>query len=164
MPAEHLRLPPEPSSVGAARSLLRRALSQWDLDGLEFAASQALTELATNAVIHARTPFEIAILWNGERLRVCVEDHSPRLPARRSYAVDATTGRGLGMVERLCRSWGVETFEDGKRVWFEVAPGDLSEDDAEILPMFSDDLDAFDDVAGHRASPLLRAQNLVGAA
>lgn len=148
MPSERLRLPPEPSSVGTARHLLRQMLERWELEGLEFAATQALTEIATNAVIHARTDFEVVIDWDGEVLRVCVHDRSPRLPMPRRYGLDATTGRGLAMVDRLCRSWGVEATEDGKQVWFEVASADHGGAEADLTALFADDIDGLDDLAG----------------
>lgn len=142
MPSEQVRLAPEPSSVGSARAMLREALTRWDLDDLEFAASQALTELATNAVIHARTEFVVSVTWENEVLRVCVEDSSPRLPAQRNYAIDATTGRGLALVDRLCHSWGIERTDVGKRVWFEVIEGeDAFGDDGDLLALFDDDGD-----------------------
>lgn len=155
MPTAELRLPPEPSSVGTARHLLRETLERWHLSGLEFAAAQALTEIATNAVIHARTDFSVVIEWDDEVLRVCVHDHSPRLPMPRSYGVDATTGRGLAMVARLCRSWGVESTDDGKQVWFEVAGGEDAGEEGDLLAMFADDLDDVD-LAGGGASPRAR--------
>lgn len=147
MPSERLRLPPEPSSVGTARHLLRQMLERWDLEGLEFAATQALTEIATNAVIHARTEFEVIIDWDGGVLRVCVHDHSPRLPMPRRYGLDATTGRGLAMVDRLCRSWGVEATDDGKQVWFEVTSDDHGSGDADLVALFADDIDGLEDLA-----------------
>lgn len=125
MPHARVALAPEPQSVGRARRLLRESLTAWSLDNLEFAASQALTELATNAVIHARTAFDVLLESNNGTLRVCVDDRSQRLPVQRSYAIDAATGRGLRLVNRLCRSWGVERTADGKRVWFEIADADV---------------------------------------
>ncbi|MDQ1704406.1 MAG: hypothetical protein QOF18_772 [Frankiaceae bacterium] len=150
MPTAQLRLPPEPESVGVARRMLRDHLTSWGIDGLEFPASQALTELATNAVIHARTDFVVTAQWSDDVLRVGVHDDSPRLPVQRSYAVDATTGRGLALVALLCRSWGVERDGTGKQVWFEVTTAagagaddvDLDHLDAEaLLDAFADDED-----------------------
>jgi anti-sigma regulatory factor (Ser/Thr protein kinase) len=147
MPTAQLQLPPEPESVGIARRMLRDQLIDWRIDGLEFAASQALTELATNAVIHARTDFTVTVEWSEDVLRVCVHDRSPKLPVQRTYALDATTGRGLALVARLCRSWGVERDGTGKQVWFEVSAGaGVGDDDVEpdldaeaLLDAFADD-------------------------
>lgn len=123
MPTADLSLAPEPSSVGAARRFLRATLEQWGVGELEYAANQALTELATNAVIHARTPFEVTIEWADDVLRVLVVDRSPQLPVQRSYRADAATGRGLAVVSSLCRSWGSEPRAGGKAVWFDLTRG-----------------------------------------
>ncbi|MBV9291688.1 MAG: ATP-binding protein [Frankiales bacterium] len=154
MPSADFRLPPNPQSVGESRRRLRALLHDWDLDELEFAATQGLTELATNAVIHARTDFEVHVNWKGEVLTVCVRDFSPKLPIQRDYAAEATTGRGLRVVQSICRSWGVERTDEGKQVWFEVAPGAGAQSEEWTV-----DLAAFDegesDVADARPGPSL---------
>jgi anti-sigma regulatory factor (Ser/Thr protein kinase) len=125
---------------------LREQLSTWGLDALEFSACQALTELSTNAVIHARTEFGVTVDWSDDVLKVGVQDGSPKLPVERAYGLDATTGRGLALVGQLCRSWGVERRGAGKVVWFEVVadaePGaGLDDLDADaLLAAFDDDI------------------------
>jgi len=155
MPSADFRLPPNPQSVGEARRRLRALLHDWDLDDLELAASQGLTELATNAVIHARTEFEVHVKWDGEVLNVCVRDFSSKLPIQRDYAAEATTGRGLRVVQSICRSWGVERTDQGKQVWFELAPGAGS-----LAEEWSVDLSAFEegdsDIADVHPGPMLR--------
>jgi hypothetical protein len=134
---------------------LRDRLTAWGIDGLEFAASQALSEVATNAVIHARTEFAVTIEWSDDVLRITVEDASRKLPIERHYAPDSTTGRGLALVALLSRAWGVERVGTGKQVWFEVVTGvGVGADDLEV----GDDLDAdallaaFDDADDMAAS------------
>lgn len=139
MPSAEHRFPPEPSSVADARRFIRSLLTDWDADGVEFAASQALTELATNAVLHAKTAFTVTVEWHREVLRLCVEDESVKLPVQRSYARDAATGRGLTLVATLCRAWGVDGRPRGKAVWCEIT-SDASEAVGEP------DLDAFLDL------------------
>lgn len=161
MPTVVLRLPPEPESVGAARRALRDQLAAWGADELDFVATQALTELATNAVIHAHTEFTVTIVWSGDLLRVAVQDGSLKLPRQRGYAVDATTGRGLALVDRLCQSWGVDRDGAGKTVWFEVAEGVEADDsglDAEsLLAAYGDDGDIASPELGVRAMLALAA-------
>jgi anti-sigma regulatory factor (Ser/Thr protein kinase) len=79
-----------------------------------------VTELVTNAVLHACTPLQLQIETRSDHVRLCVEDTSERQPELRNYATDAVTGRGLALVEALSSSWGVETTPTGKTVWCEI--------------------------------------------
>lgn len=134
---------PELSSVTDARRFLRRTVEGWDAQGWEWSASQVLTELATNAVIHARTQFDVELEFDGRVLKICVADGSARLPLQRSYSNQATTGRGVTVVRSLAQSWGVETRPNGKTVWCAVvADGDEGAgrpDAAALLSQFDDD-------------------------
>jgi hypothetical protein len=81
------------------------------------------SEVATNAVLHTGGRFEVHV----ERLddggvRVSVTDESTEVPQHRVAAVDATTGRGLNLVDALASAWGVDNHQHGKAVWFEVRP------------------------------------------
>jgi anti-sigma regulatory factor (Ser/Thr protein kinase) len=94
-----------------------------DLEAAAHTASLVVSELVTNAVVHARTPLEVRVLVAGDRVRIEVHDQTAGQPRRRSPTTHATGGRGLRMVEALCHAWGVETDADGagKTVWAEVA-------------------------------------------
>jgi hypothetical protein len=61
-------------------------------------------------------------------LLVEVTDSSPALPQHRNYGPDATTGRGIALVEALSTAWGVESSPTGKTVWCRVAPDDVLDD------------------------------------
>ena len=81
------------------------------------------SEVATNAVLHAGGDFEVHVeLLENEGIRVSVRDRSPHLPQRRVTTLDATTGRGLHLVDSLATAWGVDDHANGKVVWFEVRP------------------------------------------
>lgn len=120
MPQSVLTLPPQTSSVVQARRAARLALTEWDAESLEWAVCQLVSELATNAVIHAGTTFEMRLSLDGSQLRCEVSDTSPKVPRTRAYAEDAATGRGLLLVERLATAWGVLRRVGGKTVWFEL--------------------------------------------
>jgi two-component sensor histidine kinase len=79
-----------------------------------------VSELVTNAVKHAATPFDVTVSVTGEEVTVAVVDHDRRHPPQmRDPAPDDTSGRGLRIVEELSTSWGTEAVAgDGKRVWF----------------------------------------------
>ena len=113
-------LPPEPSSATRARRLAREQLeASYPSDTLDTIAL-LVTELVTNAILHARTPLQLTLESNPDRVRICVEDESNEQPAVRRYESDAVTGRGLALVEQLASSWGVDTTPSGKVVWCEV--------------------------------------------
>jgi anti-sigma regulatory factor (Ser/Thr protein kinase) len=80
-----------------------------------------VTELVTNAILHARTPLLLTLESHPGYVRICVDDQSDDRPTRRDYDSDAVTGRGLALVEQLATSWGVDTTPSGKSVWCEVA-------------------------------------------
>ena len=113
-------LPPEPSSATRARTMAREQLeASCPRDTVEVIAL-LVTELVTNAILHARTPLQLTLESHPDLVRICVEDHSGEQPAVRHYDPDAVTGRGLALVEQLASSWGVDTTPEGKAVWCEV--------------------------------------------
>ncbi len=113
----HQELPAEPASVGAARRLVARALRGVVDDDLLDVALVITSELTTNAMLHARTSFEIAVRRDSTGLRIEVQDGNPRLPRRKRYSEQSATGRGLVLVESLASLAGAEQNERGKVVW-----------------------------------------------
>jgi anti-sigma regulatory factor (Ser/Thr protein kinase) len=82
------------------------------------ALALALSELTTNAVVHARTDFDVVIGIDGQ-VRIEVEDGSTDLPRRRQADPMAGGGRGLHIVQQLCDRWGIHVVRDRKCVWCE---------------------------------------------
>ena len=111
------------SSAAAARRFVRETLAGWDLDAHIDTAMLLISELVTNAVLHARCGPEVMLSASGGVLRVEVYDASPVLPARRHYGLHAGTGRGMVLVEEMAAEWGAEPSAGGKVVWFELRPG-----------------------------------------
>jgi anti-sigma regulatory factor (Ser/Thr protein kinase) len=110
---------PDPSEVFAARHFVTCVLETWDLD-LEDAAL-LVSELATNAVLHARSDFEVTVIRASRSVRVEVFDQNTRLPSFAVAPTDAYSGRGLMLLQGLSTNWGVESHSDiGKTIWFEV--------------------------------------------
>ncbi|MFB4319176.1 SpoIIE family protein phosphatase [Actinomadura sp. 21ATH] len=113
--------PPRPESVGAARRFVRDALAgHAGPDPVETAAL-LVSELMTNAVLHARTETEVSVRASGDDVRAAVADRAPgcALAPRRRHPY-ADTGRGLYMIERLASRHGVEIGARAKTVWFEL--------------------------------------------
>ncbi|MQS36694.1 ATP-binding protein [Streptomyces katsurahamanus] len=117
-------------SVGRARAELRTLLASWGLACIEDSALLVLSELLSNAVQHAQVSPGRDIETRYERLhdglRIEVHDASDTLPLLDAPASDATSGRGLLLVEALAAKWGVSRRDGpGKAVWAEIAtPGE----------------------------------------
>ena len=111
-----LTLPADLSSVSQARSFLRHALADWAVEGFELAAPQVLTELATNAALHARSAYTVHLMLDEAHLLVEVSDSSPMMPQHRHYGTGATTGRGIALVEALSEAWGVDVNVSTPRI------------------------------------------------
>ena len=108
------------SSPARVRRFVRRALAQEvPADRLQTAELLA-SELATNAILHARTDFDLRLCLTGRMLRVAVTDGSSRPPSPIVVDGDATSGRGLRLLDLLSTRWGTETTDTGKSVWFEL--------------------------------------------
>jgi hypothetical protein len=94
--------------------------------------------LVTNSVLHARTSSVVRLEQEigSPGVRCAVTDFSTVRPRRRTHTSQATTGRGLQMLDRMSSTWGVESTPTGKSVWFELqdgAGGALLEEDWEAL-------------------------------
>lgn len=119
-----LPLPPTVESVGAGRRFVSEALAEWQLDSLEYTATLLTSEVLTNSVLHARTSIVLSLEQTGpDTVTIAVRDGSTFIPRRRRHAHDATTGRGLELLDRLAQSWHVEADRDGKTVSFVVGAG-----------------------------------------
>ena len=80
-----------------------------------------VTEVVTNAVLHARSSAQLVVHLLPDAVRVEVVDTDDSFPVRRRPRPDQPGGRGLDLVEQMSRSWGIDMLEVGKRTWFEVA-------------------------------------------
>jgi hypothetical protein len=79
-----------------------------------------VSELATNAVIHAGTPFSVSVSSDGSVMRIAVSDWSAIRPVLRDGSPAALSGRGLRLVAAVSSAWGVDPSPDGKTVWAEL--------------------------------------------
>lgn len=114
------RFPDGPMSVAAARRFVRGALAGAASD-LVGTAELLVSELVTNAVLHARTEVEVSVARLDGRVRVRVRDRRPGrglVPQRCSPY--AGTGQGLALVEQLASRYGADGDDAGKTVWFEL--------------------------------------------
>jgi hypothetical protein len=128
-----LRLTDVAGVVPRARDFTRQALYDWGWLPAETADRRAaaedvllvVSELVTNACLHAGGPEELRVHRCPKSLRLEVfdggsGDPSPRTPHR----AGRPGGHGMFIVQRLCLDWGVVRQQDGhpgKMVWAEVA-------------------------------------------
>lgn len=111
-----------PRCVALARSQMRKALARWDLVGIEGRAVLVVSELVTNAVVHARVRGrEVATRYvrldGGVRIEVHDASDEPPVPR----APDDDGGFGLYLVEQFADRWGVaDRGGIGKCVWAAV--------------------------------------------
>jgi hypothetical protein len=117
-------LPPVATSAGEARRLLRDALTEAETDDSLESAQIAISEIVTNALVHAGTPMRLRVLVTRGGVRVELSDGSPHLPHQRDYASNAITGRGLHVISEIVDRWGAYPIGDGKVVWFEICDAD----------------------------------------
>jgi anti-sigma regulatory factor (Ser/Thr protein kinase) len=121
-----ISLPPEASSAGAARRFVSDALSGGGASpDILMRAEIVVSEMATNAIMHSRRDFIVAVDASTYPYRVEVSDPGEGVPERRDAEVDALSGRGLAIVEALASDWGVQTTDQGKTVWCILADSDL---------------------------------------
>jgi PAS domain S-box-containing protein len=85
-----------------------------------------VSELVTNALLHAGTDIGLTGSVGPDGLHVGVSDGSRHLPSRREYGPASGTGRGLLMLESMVDEWGVTQNRTGKTVWFRVSAVEVS--------------------------------------
>ncbi len=132
---QRLTFPVDPQRPGQARLAVRQVLIDSGHSDWSDAAELAVTELVTNAAIHAQPPVELAIVMRSDRLRVEVRDSSPQIAVLSSDH----GGRGLDLVQELASSCGVTLLPDGKIVWFEFADVEPNDDVGVLLDVWGDD-------------------------
>ena len=138
-----LRLSAVPSSPGAARRFVRHLLADVGREEWSEAASLAVSELVTNAVLHAHSDIALVGEVTADHLRLEVRDDNPTLPSARAYDDHATTGRGLELVAAVTTAHGVESLgPGGKVVWCCIGDGPVEErSEAALLSEWDDALE-----------------------
>jgi len=118
---------PDALAVSQARRFLRQALQDLlgDDDGSELADTllMAANELTTNAVLHARTEFVVRVAVDAVHVRVEVTDGNSRVPQPCLAPADATSGRGLAIVDGSGLQRGINRHPGGKTVWLQAQRG-----------------------------------------
>jgi anti-sigma regulatory factor (Ser/Thr protein kinase) len=120
-------LEPTPDSPAMAREYCDGVLAEKQCDSETVSdARLVVSELVTNAVLHARTPIEVQVLVGAATLRIEVTDSGLDRPQR--WAESDRGGRGLPIVEAVASRWGVLDQGSRKTVWCEIAVRPYGED------------------------------------
>ena len=114
------RLAAEVRSAGSARRLVETTLADWQSPEPTDVVKLLVSELVTNAVLHAKSEAEVVVQLRPDVIRVEVLDRSPELPVVKDVPPEATSGRGMALVRSYASAWGTRSLPHGKAVWFEV--------------------------------------------
>ena len=137
-----LTLGDEPDAAGRARRFVSGALAEGPFEHRTDDAILVVSEMVTNALLHAEPPVTVNLVQLDDVLRIEVRDgaHRPVL-AEAPANDDSMTGRGLAVVDALAVKWGVDPEPEGKMVWAELGDScEIAEHDVEP------DLDAWADL------------------
>lgn len=116
-----LSLPSDVTAPADARRFVARTLTeQLGREDVETAVL-VTSELVTNAVVHAQAGCELLLRGTPTSLTISVSDPVPSPSARGRFPAELPVGRGLRLLEVLSRRWGVDSRDDGKTVWCELA-------------------------------------------
>lgn len=129
-----MRVEPGAGSVAAARRWVVSACLGIGRPELAECAALGVSELVTNALLHARPPIIVSLGGSLDHPRIEVADCSTVPPLRRITDDPlSTTGRGIELVSMCSSMWGVEIDGAGKVVWFEPA----RDSDASRVPPYT---------------------------
>jgi hypothetical protein len=111
----------------AARCFVIETLRQWGRDELVDDAAVIVSELATNAVVHAQSDFTVTMSSPAGGVRITVRDASVAPPILGDLVTTTnTSGRGVALVATLSDEWGSDLLGDGKIVWVELGGKSLN--------------------------------------
>lgn len=106
---------------------MRARLSGWSVcEDTCDSAALVITELVTNAIVHTAGGVVVCELQDGaDTLRIAVRDEgcAPGEPRPSPQLPEEEHGRGLLLVDALCRAWGAQEHGPGLLVWAELPRG-----------------------------------------
>lgn len=119
------RLPAELRSAGEARAMVRRTLDGWCDEDLLDDIALCVSELVTNAVVHAQSAPRILVHVRPTAIHVEISDDSDVMPVVKHADPHDTSGRGMAILGGLSDRWGSRRRSGGgKTVWFDITRPD----------------------------------------
>lgn len=120
--SHQIQLTAEDESVPRARHFVCNLLVDQRFLHLVEDVPLVVSELATNAVRHANTPFAVTLEQVDQSILLTVTDSSPAPPVRLSTDLMDGSGHGLSIVALVSRDWGVTQLpREAKSVWASFA-------------------------------------------
>ncbi len=116
-----IELEERPDHVKLARRFFRDVARRLKIeDGRAEAGELALSEIVTNAIVHAGGTITVRAWKHGRGLRLEVVDGNPTMPRMASPGPATVGGAGLPIVAAVAGEWGWDDGPSGmgKRVWF----------------------------------------------
>ena len=115
------RFDPSPRHVREARELVVRLMTEhhWPAESIE-RAKTVVSELASNAVLHARTPFQVRCWIEGDAVIEVTDWQPDSVPLVADPDQREHGGRGLRLVSAYVSEWGIETANEFKVVWCRI--------------------------------------------
>lgn len=121
--ARSVQLAPHPTAPRASRDFVSRSLLDWGLNRHLPSACLVVSELVTNAMIHAGSTIDLSVSGHQRAVRIAVGDRSAQRPDRGAADAQDVHGRGLTIVTGLSGAWGVLPRGDGGKVVWAVVDG-----------------------------------------
>ncbi|WP_320784962.1 ATP-binding protein [Streptomyces sp. CRN 30] len=76
----------------------------------------AVSELVTNAHLHAHSAAQLMLTWDNQCLHIAVHDGSTDLPTPKPPSTERLGGRGMFLVDALADGWEAQRCTHGKTV------------------------------------------------
>jgi anti-sigma regulatory factor (Ser/Thr protein kinase) len=118
-----------PVSAPRARAFVCRHLIEHGVAYLADPVRLVVSELATNAIVHAPSSFTVTLSCIDRTVRLVVRDDSPVRPESSMRRTDLS-GRGRTLVQLVSSDWGIDSDEPGSHtVWasFDLRPTSSAE-------------------------------------
>jgi anti-sigma regulatory factor (Ser/Thr protein kinase) len=113
-------LPTDETAPRAARRYTQAWAAHHDIPSESVAdLLLVVSELATNALLHAVPPFELTLHFRADVISGSVSDKSHDMP-RYVANPGEKGGRGLTLVDACTTRWGAAVHDEGKAVWFDI--------------------------------------------
>ncbi|MEV6612014.1 STAS domain-containing protein [Kutzneria sp. NPDC051319] len=117
-----LELPAAVGSPSAARRFVIETLEGWRVKDLTDDACMIVSELVENAIVHGRSAAKLRLELRRGLLTVAVRDDCDTPPSRLEPGSAISGGRGVFLVDAMCKAWGTSpTWDGGKVVWAVLA-------------------------------------------